>query len=204
MIPPGSPLADKASGAKSAKLWLPILGIAAALLLFGLFHVYPGDSSGILYLLFVLPFFLVISVIMLIWVVFPRNRRHWTAVLLTLIAFWAISIPLAWYEFRHPFEIRGIVRWFVESRELKQQVLKFGRGRNGELYSIDWDGWGMFAQNTEIYLVFDPTDSLAEAARKHESGRFPGIPCAVQGVRRLENHWYSVVFFTSETWGDCD
>jgi hypothetical protein len=61
----------------------------------------------------------------------------------------------------------------------------------------------MFAQNTEVYLVYDPTDSLSVAALINESGKFEGIPCEVRVVRRLENHWYTVLFYTSTTWDYC-
>lgn len=64
----------------------------------------------------------------------------------------------------------------------------------GDLKLIDWDGWGMFAQNTYVFLVFDPTDSLSVAAMTHQPGKFNGIPCEVLLVRRLKSQWYSVRF----------
>jgi hypothetical protein len=62
----------------------------------------------------------------------------------------------------------------------------------------------MFAQNTEVYLVFDPTDSLSRSASSRQPGKFDGIPCEVNLVRRLESHWYSVQFYTSEDWDHCE
>ncbi len=67
---------------------------------------------------------------------------------------------------------------------------------------MEWEATGFagVAYNTD-YLVFDPTDSLAIAAKMRSAGKFSGIPCEVLGVLRLENHWYSVVFYTDEAWG---
>jgi hypothetical protein len=52
-----------------------------------------------------------------------------------------------------------------------------------------------------VYLAFDPTDSLAAAAKSHSPGKFSGMPCEVYRVLRLESHWYSVAFYTHEEWG---
>jgi hypothetical protein len=36
-----------------------------------------------------------------------------------------------------------------------------------------------------------------------QPGKFDGIPCEVRLVRRLESHWYDVLFYTDEYWGAC-
>lgn len=197
------PDAESVTNTTRVQPWALVVGIVAALALFFACYIYPADSSLVLYPILVAPFVAVLSLAVVVWVIFPRNRRHRWTWISALLAFWLTSIPLFWYEASHPLELRGEARWLVESRKLKQQVLASGRGQVDELKSIDWDGWGAFAQNTEVYLVFDPADSLAEAARKHQAGKFAGIPCEVQDVRRLEDHWYSVVFYTSQTWGHC-
>jgi len=71
----------------------------------------------------------------------------------------------------------------------------------GQLKHIEWDGWGMAGQDTTVYLVFDPTNSLSSAAVSKRSGKFNGLPCEVFQVRRLENEWYTVQFYTNESWG---
>jgi hypothetical protein len=48
--------------------------------------------------------------------------------------------------------------------------------------------------------VFDPTDSLTEAARSGQPGKYSGIPCEFFRVRRLESHWYTVQFYTDDDW----
>jgi hypothetical protein len=54
--------------------------------------------------------------------------------------------------------------------------------------------------------VYDPQDSLAAAARTRPPIKAPGIPCEVRRINRLESHWYAVLFYTDETWGEggCD
>ena len=176
----------------------------AAILLYALFYVYPADSSLVLYPIVVAPILIVVSIVSLIYVGIKKGRRRLFVLLQALFVFWLVSASLFVYEFHHEFEIRGAVRWLVSSARFKREVLARQASPNGELKNIDWDGWGMFAQDTEIYLVFDPSNSLAGPAKTQTSGRFSGLPCKVQSVRRLEDQWYSVVFYTSETWGHCN
>jgi hypothetical protein len=60
------------------------------------------------------------------------------------------------------------------------------------LKHIEWDGWGGTSGDWTVYVVFDPTDSLSTAASHGSSGKFDGIPCNLDEVRRLESDWYSV------------
>ena len=69
---------------------------------------------------------------------------------------------------------------------------------------IKWDGWVWAGQDTTVYLVFDPADSLSLAASSHLSGKFAGIPCEVPKVTRFESQCYAVTFYTDEEWGRCD
>jgi hypothetical protein len=75
---------------------------------------------------------------------------------------------------------------------------------SGEFKHIEWDVSGFAGLETVVYLVFDPTDSLAAAAKSHLSGKFSGIPCEVYRVRRMESHYYTVVFYTNTGWDSCD
>jgi hypothetical protein len=75
---------------------------------------------------------------------------------------------------------------------------------DGTLKHTEWDGWGFAgAGDTTVYLVMDPSDKLAEAARSHSSGKFNGIPCAAVNVHRLERDWYTVMFYTDTVWDYC-
>ena len=63
-----------------------------------------------------------------------------------------------------------------------------GTGPNSLLRRIEWDGWRFpGAGDTVTYLVFDPSERLREASRTGRPGKFPGIPCEVLWVSRLES-----------------
>jgi hypothetical protein len=114
-----------------------------------------------------------------------------------LAVFWIFSFAL----FTNHYAIRNNMRWLLGSRRYKAEVLAQSAPPNGELKHVEWDGWGFpGAGNTYVYLVFDPTDSLAAAAQKHEPGEFDGIPCRVLRVSRLEDRWYAVLFYTGQAW----
>jgi hypothetical protein len=125
----------------------------------------------------------------------------------------SISILLAmtlycgssWLLWRSFMDVRPAERWLLHSRTYKAEVLAQPSPKNGELQHMEWDGWGFpGAGNTVVYLVYDPNDSLLPAARSHSSGNFKGIPCEVSRVRRLESHWYSVLFYTDTDWDNCN
>jgi hypothetical protein len=116
------------------------------------------------------------------------------------VASLVIAAAVAW----NFYSVRTATKWFLWSQRYKSEVLAQPTSASREFKHIDWDGWGMFAQNTEVYLVFDPTDSLSRAANSRQAGKFDGIPCEVNLVSSLESHWYAVQFYTSEVWGHCD
>ena len=93
------------------------------------------------------------------------------------------------------------VRWLVWSRSYKAEVFAQRNPANGELKHIEWDGWGWGGEDTTVYLVFDPTDSLSAASQEHRPGKFNGIPCEVPLIERMEKNWYVVRFYTDEWWG---
>ena len=128
-----------------------------------------------------------------------RSRRK---ILLLLVAAVVCVAAFAvwWFVFETNSALGTAARWIVRSRDYKARVLAQPDGGNGELKHVEWDGWGWAGQNTTVYLVFDPTDALAEAARSHQSGKYNGIPCEADLVRRLESHWYTVRFFTNDLW----
>jgi hypothetical protein len=110
-----------------------------------------------------------------------------------------IAMAIAWNS--HTF--RSNTRWFTSSRRYKAEVLAQS-SVSGQLKHIEWDGWGGApVGDWTVYLVFDPTDSLSAAARSRASGKFSGIPCEVDEVRRLESHWYSVTLAMNGWWEQC-
>jgi hypothetical protein len=99
--------------------------------------------------------------------------------------------------------VRNATRWLLFSRQYKSQVLAQA-AKNGELQHIEWDSWGWAGQDTTVYLAFDPNDSLIGAATTSQPGKYSGLPCEVYRVRRLETRWYTVQFYTDQSWGRPD
>jgi hypothetical protein len=105
-----------------------------------------------------------------------------------------VSAPL----FGNPSVVNA-TRWLILSGRYKSRVLA-QPALAGELKHIASDGWGWGGQDTTVYLVFDPTDSLSAAASNHKPGKFNGIPCEVALVRRMERQWYTAQFYADEYW----
>jgi len=115
---------------------------------------------------------------------------------LVVAASLVVTASIAW-QF---YSIRTAVRWSAWSERYKSEVLAQSNA-TGKLKHIEWDGWGWAGQDTTVYLVFDPTDSLSIPARNHRPGKFDGIPCEVPVVKQLEKNWYAIQFYTNEWWG---
>ena len=138
--------------------------------------------------------------LVLLVVLFRTIRRQSMAALSMVAVFGAAS----WLLFRVSDDVRTTGRWFIQSGRYKTEILAQPNSTNGELKHAEWDGWGFAgAGDTVVYLVFDPNDSLAAAAKSHSPGKYSGIPCEVPNVRRLENHWYTVLFYTDTDWNHC-
>jgi hypothetical protein len=118
-----------------------------------------------------------------------------------LVVFWASS----WGLLKNALEVRSEVRWLFLSRHYKAKVLAEPVPANGELKHIEWDGWGFAgAGDTDVFLVYDPSDSLSAAAKNQAPGKFNGIPCEVYKIRRLESHYYTALFYTDTSWDQCN
>jgi hypothetical protein len=148
-----------------------------------------------LYVFIVAPVLLIIGLGVLIYAAIRRNLR----IALALAAFWTASALL----FIYPSEARSPIKWLLWSSDYKKQVLAQPAPANGDFKHIEWDAWGWAGINNTAYLVFDPTDSLVAAAKSHQPGKFNGIPCIVPRVRRLQSHWYTVLFYTDKNWSGC-
>lgn len=153
------------------------------------------DLSFLINLLVVAPFLVLTSVAFLVYAVVQGARSRLRAVALpllaSLISVWVIAVLLE----VHCHAIRDNGRWLIWSRQYKARVLTQPTPPNGHLKYIAWDSWGMFAQDNDEFLVFDPTDSLAAP---HASD--PGIVDGLQGirarfvVRRLEKNWFLITY----------
>jgi hypothetical protein len=97
--------------------------------------------------------------------------------------------------------VRDRVRWSLLSARYKAGVLAQTAPANDELKHTEWDIWGFAGMDTTVFLVLDPTDSLASASGALPPVKARGLPCDVVRVRRLEREWYAVLFYTDTYWG---
>jgi energy-coupling factor transporter transmembrane protein EcfT len=155
------------------------------------------ESDGLVYVLIAALVSLLFLVVLLIAAI-AKKLRLCMVLLSMLLVFWVVSFA----TFKNYYAIRNNARWSLWSHRYTAEVLARPEPENGELKHVEWDGWGFAgAGDTNVYLVFDPTDSLSAAAKSHQPGKFNGIPCKVPLVSRLENRWYAVRFYTDERWG---
>ncbi len=156
--------------------------------------MWSADFGEILYLFIAA----CISVVLLIFVIVRSGRRR-LSILSMLVIFSAVS----WVLVKNNFEVRSEGRWITKSKVYKADVLAQPSSKDGALKHMEWDGWGFAGSDTVACLVFDPNDTLAAEIKSHSSGKFNGIPCDVYRVRRLEQRWYSVLFYTDTDWDHC-
>jgi len=180
------------------KWWLLIYSAIGALILFvPIITTFGYDGGEFIYVLLVIP---IVSITLLVLAFFKRGRLQ-LAVLSMLIIFWATS----WGLLKNALDVRSEARWLFQSKEYKAKVLAEPVPANGELRHIVWDGWGFAGiAVTDVFLVFDPNDSLSAAAKSHSPGKFGGIPCEVYRVHRLESHYYTVFFYSDTSWDHCN
>ena len=178
--------------------------IALCIIFIAIGIICPIDISLLLRLFIGVPVLVVASIVVAICAAFNKSRRRYLHQLTALAILLVISASFLLYDFKHPLVIRSAVRWMVGRTIYKERVLAEPTSARGDLKHIEWDGWGMFGQDTSVFLVFDPTDSLAMAAISRQPGKFNGIPCEVFLVRRLESHWYTVQNYTDQGWGACN
>src|SRR5215469_3047212 len=146
--------------------------VLAASVFFAAIDLCQQDFSLLLYV-FVLAVLFVSGIALLIYAAISKNhRRQSRRQLKTVALFCTIALSLFAFGRAYPIAIRSVARWLLRSHDYKIQVLAQPQLPNGEFKHVEWDGWGMFAQNTTVYLVFDPTDSLSGAARSHQAGKF--------------------------------
>jgi hypothetical protein len=183
---------------------LPLYAAIAGFIIFTPLVFLQADTYDFLTLFVVAPILSVITIIVIVWLVYYAvcyGQRQIQPILCSLAILWVIPSSLLLYNLAYPVQLRETARWFASSQNYKRQVLAQPDPANGQLKHIEWDGWGWAAQDTNVYLVFDPTDSLSAAAKSRQPGKFNGIPCAVPHIRRLESQWYAVRFYTDDFWG---
>ena len=118
-----------------------------------------------------------ITLIVLLLVAGVRNRKRLQAsAALALVAVIAISFTAL--KLQEP--IRESLRWLLWSNRFKTELLLAPSPRRGELRHIEWQATGFAGvANDTIYLVYDPTDALASAARVGSPGRTIAFPALI-------------------------
>ena len=176
--------------------WLPTYGALGAVILLLPTLIWGNDAVAF----FASIPLAVIVVVILLAVALTKLRRQSLAVAAMICIFLVLALSL----FRSSDYLRTTTRWLIHSRSYKAQVLNQPNPSDGSLKHIEWDGCGFAgAGDTTVYLVNDPNDRLEEATEKHSPGKFIGLPCEAVRVRRLENHWYTVLFYTDTDWNHC-
>ena len=175
------------------------MGVAARLLILSLALIVYTPYAEFPLTLVVMPLVCITLLVLLIVATVRKRKRLQASVALALVAVFAISFAVL--KLQEP--TRESLRWLFWSNRFKAELQQAPSARPGELRHIEWQatGFGGVANDT-VYLVFDPSDTLASAARSGSAGKYAGVPCEVPKVRRLENHWYSVRFYTDEAWGE--
>ena len=178
--------------------------VGATIVMLGLF-VY-GDQPALVYIFLIVPIaclFCLFCLVLFVVAVLRKRPSRGLSMLFAVVVFALVSGALL----KTQDVLRPWLRWLLWSQRLKAEVLAQPTPANGELKHIEWDGWGGTpVGDWTAYIVFDPTDSLADAARTPWSGsyrRYNGIPCDVETVRRLESHWYSVALGMNQWWDRC-
>jgi len=161
--------------------------------------VYSYDIDQFLYVVFIAPIICFCFIVAAVVIALRKRPIRSLSIVSMLVVYCAVT----WALLRNPDEIHSKIRWLYGSKTYKSQVLSQSNSTNGGLKHIEWDSWGWGGDDTFVYLVYDPSDSLLAAAQSHASGKFAGIPCRVPVVYRMDRHWYSVVFYTNTGWDSC-
>jgi hypothetical protein len=169
----------------------PLIFMALAFVTMFVLILYSPNFGEILDLLIILP----LSGLTAIVLSSAREGRSRMVCFASLFPFFL----LGWAMVRHHEVVRSEVRWLYDSRLWKQRVLEEPARSPDGLKCAIWDGWGMFAQDTDVYLVYSPDDAL----RNYSPTNLRGLPKPVWHVQRLEKYWYSVTSFTNDGWDGC-
>ena len=191
-------MVDKADQEHRFNWRLPLAALLSTPLIFLIVAIFQSES--LVYLFFMVPIISVVLIVFAVYSAITRKKLRSVSILSMLAIFWVLSVPL----FKNYLAVRSAARWLIWSDDYKARVVAQPAPANGDLKHLDWDAWGWGGENTEVYLVFDPTDSLAAAAGSHQPGKFNGLPCEVDRVFRLESNWYAAQFYTGTDWDHCN
>jgi uncharacterized membrane protein len=191
-------ITGKAEKEDSFNWRLLVYAAVGTLILFSPVMIYGGDSDFLYIILMVL--FSIILIITVMVLAFFKQRGTVVVIFSILLTNWVLS----WCLLKNVDALHGFTQWHLHSNKFRTQLMAQSDPANGEFKHIEWDVSGYAGNETIVYLVFDPNDSLSAEARSHSSGKFSGIPCEVDRIHRLESHYYTVVFYTETGWDSCN
>ena len=197
-------MVKNASDESPFRLRLPYIAALLAFVVFFSLAVCQSDTALFTYLFLVGPILVSVSLSLIAFITMGKGRPKRLTLLSALAIIWVITPILFIVHLNYHFAIRTTARWLLWSRDYKESVLAQPASANGDLKHVEWDGWGWGGNDTVVFLVFDPSDSLSAAALNHQPGKYPGIPCEVPYVSRLESRWYIVPYYTGLNWGECE
>jgi len=189
---------DRQSDVHRPKWRLPIYASIAGWAVMLAIAISPPDIFLLLNLFLVVPVLLLISFALPI-VLLRRRRIQPLPPFAAVFALWAIAASLFFYDRAHPLALHERAKWLARSGQYKAEVLQ-QPSSNGDLKHVEWDGFGFAGAENTVYLVFDPQESVSKDSRVL---KFRGRSCSVWDISRLEEHWYSVLFYTGQSWDDC-
>jgi hypothetical protein len=175
---------------------LPVASVVIGFLAFVPGVFVDRDGAWLFYLLFMTA--MAIALAVFVFRALAKGKQLFGfSVLAALVA--AIGV-VALFMWLSP---RDKIRWFVLAHRYKQEVIGYQPPPSGDLWHTYWDGWGAPGDKWDVFVVYDPSNSLLGASKTHQPVRASGIPCEVPDVERLRSQWYTVKFYMNETWGEC-
>ena len=178
-----------------SKVWAPILGSAIAAICCYIPFLYLRAFDFLS--LFYLAVLVLISVSFALFIVLRRlfikkwiGHSAWIAA----IVFVCVSIAMG-FSVTH---LRPWARWLISSGSYKSQVLSQPAADPSGIRFSDWDGWGWAGSSTDVFLVYDPSDTLASKVSQAKGKKSVEIIEKAQFIQRLERNWYSATLYTNE------
>ena len=126
---------------------------------------------------------------------------HRVSISLAVFALLGVALYVL-VSFNEPISSR--IKWALSSKSYEQKLSALPNASPGQLKHVEWDGWGWpGAGNTVVYLAYDPSNALRQAAISQRPGKYPGLPCDVYVVHEMQSDYYTVQFYTDTDWQQC-
>jgi len=152
---------------------LPLLVVAASTIGFLLLIVY--TAYFFVWIPFIATIVCLACLTLMVIAAIRKRRRQIILLLLAIVAFVAVAAVLD----KGGESLRSYLRWLLWSRRFKAEVLAQPSPRTGELRHMEWEATGFAGvANSTLYLVFDPSDAVANVTRQGRWYPLRGACCA--------------------------